>query len=136
MANDTTTSLLADRTNYERIDTAKTLAAGDCGVTQNVVGSLTLTLPSTVVGYNYRIRNAGGLVNSSGPKGAVSDGKVTITVAPASVDQIIGLGLTAADNKAWINTSGNVGDQLDLIADGVNGWMAGPATKGVWTRAA
>lgn len=137
MANDTIVSLQSyNRAPSERIDTAKTLAAADCGVVQNVVTSLTITLPATVVGYAFSIRNAGGAVNSSGPKGAVSDGKVTITVAPNASDQIQGNAITAADNKAWLNTSGNVGDRLDIIGDGVNGYMMLPTSIGVWTRAA
>lgn len=135
MANQTTADVRNDRRSYLDIDTAKTLADTDCGIVQNVIKTLTITLPSTVVGYCFTIRNGGTLITTGGPKGAKGDGGATVTVAPASVDKIAGLGFTATDNKAAINTTGNIGDELTLIGDGVNGWMV-VSSKGTWTRAA
>lgn len=135
MANDTSPKFPVLGRAYESIDTAKTLANADYGVVQNCIKTVTITLPATAVGASVTIRNAGGAVTAGGAAGAVSDGKVTITVAPNSVDKIEGLGFTATDNKAAINTLGNIGDEITLVADGVDGWMV-ISSKGLWTRAA
>jgi hypothetical protein len=104
---------------------AKTLAAIDSGVIQRVTATATITLPATVVGMCFTIENAG------------PDGTVTVTVAPNASDQIAGNGITAADNKAWINTLGNQGDRIMIIGDGTAGvgWNA-MQVMGTWTRAA
>lgn len=133
MANDTATSIDQYNRSLLNIDTAKTLADTDCGIVQNVIKTLTITLPATVVGYCYTIRNAGAPAGSSIGSGA--NGTVTVTVQPNASDKIAGLTFTATDNKAAINTLGFVGDELVLVGDGVNGWMV-VSSKGVWTRAA
>lgn len=133
MAN--TTTPVVDNTGRSvlTIDTAKTLADTDSGVVQNCVKTVTVTLPATVVGYAYTIRNAG--APAGGTVGSGANGTVTITVAPNASDKIAGLGFTATDNKAAINTLGTAGDEINLVADGVNGWMV-TSSKGTWTRAA
>lgn len=133
MANTTTPVLDNNGRSVLTIDTAKTLADTDCGVVQNCVKTVTITLPATVVGYHYTIRNAGAPAGATAGSGA--GGSATITLAPGSVDKIAGLGFTATDNKAAINTLGNVGDEITLVGDGVNGWMV-VSSKGTWTRAA
>lgn len=108
------------------VSTTKTLAEGDSGVVQNVTATTTITLPATVVGYYYIIRNGG--------QGA-TDGAVTVTVAPNASDKIMGNGFTSADNKAAINTLGAGGDEITLLGDGVNGWAV-VDVRGTWTRQA
>jgi hypothetical protein len=99
----------------------KTLAEGDCGVVQNVTATATVTLPATVVGYSYIIR--------------VGKPGLTVTVAPGSVDKIMGNGFTSADNKALIFTTQPAGSFVQLVGDGVNGWMV-TRISGTATRAA
>lgn len=106
----------------ETVTGAKTLDEGDSGVVQNVTATATITLPATVVGSQYIIRNAG-------------DGSVTVTVSPAAADKIMGNGFTSADNKDAINTLGKGGDFIHLVGDGVNGYHVA-AVSGTWTREA
>jgi hypothetical protein len=109
------------------VTTGKTLASTDCGIVQVVtVDALTITLPATVVGYDFTIVNGSNAV-----------GGVGITVAPNASDQLIGNGFTAADNKAAINTKATAqpGDMIRIIGDGVNGYMF-QEVKGTWARAA
>lgn len=138
MANQTTISqYLGDGRPSLDIDTNKTLAATDCGVVQNVIAdAITITLPSTVVGYSFTIRN-GGAKKSGGPRGTGDDGSVLVSIAPAAVDNIAGGTWTAADNKKILNTkvTAKVGDEVTLVADGVNGWMV-VRQVGVWAREA
>lgn len=112
-----------------------TATAADSGVVINVTATKTVTLPDTTavpVGTVIVVRNGGA---SSTTGGANGDGSVTVTVAPVSTDKIQGNGFTAADNKAALNTLGNVGDELALQSDGVAGWTVLHAF-GLWTRAA
>lgn len=137
MANQTTPYQMADGRMGLDIDTSKTLADTDCGLVQNVVADgITITLPATVVGYSYTVRN-GGVKSTGGAKGTVSDGTALLTIAPGSVDKIAGNAFTAADNKAALGTkaTSHVGDEVSLVGDGVNGWMV-TAIKGVFARAA
>lgn len=133
MANDTTPTKGNDGRYQEVIDTAKTLAIGDSGIVQNVKASVTITLPATVVGYCFIIRNAGAL--AGGTVGSGSNGSVTINVSPNASDKIAGIGFTATDDKDAINTLGNVGDEIVLVGDGANGWFV-LSSKGTWTREA
>lgn len=128
MANDTTptTSLGPDGRLQESIDTAKTLAAVDCGVLHNVKKSLTITLPPTIAGLAFTIRNACVAAGAS----SLVDG--TVTIAPNASDKIIGFGTAATANKAIIN-AGKLGDEVQLIGNGVDGWNVVKAT-GNWTR--
>ena len=107
----------------ELVTGAKTLDEGDSGVIQRVTATATVTLPATVVGYVYIIENGG------------ADGTITITVAPAAADKLMGNGFTSADNKAAVCTLGNKGDRITLHGDGVNGYMFADVV-GTWTRAA
>lgn len=137
MANDTVPYRMPDGRYGLNIDTSKTLASTDSGLVQNVVkDGLTITLPATVVGYVFVVRN-GGVKPTSGPVGAVSDGTNLVTIAPNASDQLIGNAFTAADNKAALNTkaTARVGDEVKLVGDGVNGFMF-DSIKGIWARAA
>lgn len=134
MANDTSPTVRGqDGRYYEQIDTAKTLALADCGIVQNVITTAVITLPATVVGAVFIIRNGGAKVASTGPVGASNGGRVTINVSPNAADKIAGLNFTATDDKDAINTLGNVGDELVLLGDGANGWMV-VRSIGTWTR--
>lgn len=139
MANMTTPYQMSDGRMGLDLDTSKTLAAADNGVVQNVIADgITITLPATVVGLAFTIRN-GGVKSTNGAKGTVSDGTVLVTVAPNASDQIAGNAITAADNKAWLNTkaTSHVGDELTIIGDGTTGvgWNASKVI-GTWARAA
>ena len=138
MANQTTVSqYLSDGRPSLDLDTAKTLAITDCGVVQNVVAvAIVITLPATVVGYSFTIRN-GGVKKTGAPRGTGDDGSVLVAVSPNASDMIVGSTWTGADNKDALNTklTARVGDELTLVGDGVNGWMI---TKqvGIWNREA
>ncbi len=139
MANDTTpVQGLGNGTNYENIDTAKTLALADNGVTQNVIAdAITITLPATAAAglYYFTIRNGGVPASSAIGAGTGSDASALVTVAPNASDKISGLGFTPADNKAALNTkaTSKVGDYITLLSDGVDGWTV-VAARGVWAR--
>lgn len=105
----------------ETVTGAKTLDEGDNGVVQNVTASATVTLPATVVGSEYIVR--------------VGKEAITVTVAPAAADKIMGNGFTSADNKALIFTNQPAGSFVVLKGDGVNGYMVA-RVSGTATRAA
>lgn len=137
MANQTTPYQMADGRMALDIDTSKTLADTDCGLVQNVIAdSVVITLPATVVGYNFTVRN-GGVKSSGGAKGTVSDGTALVSISPNSVDKIAGNAFTATDNKDALNTkaTSHVGDEMSLVGDGVNGYMV-TRVIGTWAREA
>ena len=141
MANDTTVSVgLGNGAPYENIDTSKTLAVGDNGVVQNVIADgITITLPATGAAglYYFTIRNGGVPASSAVGFGTGGDASVLVTVAPNASDKISGLGFTAADNKAALNTkaTARVGDFITLVSEGVDGWTV-VNSRGIWARAA
>lgn len=144
MANDTTnqvgmTLFSQGGIVYENIDTNKTLTAADSGVVQNVIADgITITLPATVVGMVFTIRNGGVPASSSVGSGTGSDFSALVTIAPNASDQINGLNVTGADNKALLNTkaTSKVGDFVTLVGDGTAGvgWNVLYA-RGIWARA-
>jgi len=138
MANQTAiTKYLSTGEPTLRIDTSKTLAITDCGVVQDIIADgITITLPATVVGYYYIIRNAG-VPKTSGPAGSGDDGSIAVTIAPNASDLVAGGTWTAADNKSIVNTkaTAKVGDELRIVADGVNGWMV-VKQVGIWAKTA
>lgn len=118
------------------ISTNKTLAATDCGTTQNVVADgLTLTLPAAAPGLIFVVRN-GGVSPTGTPAGATSDQSAGVTVAVNGSDAINGLGFTATGGKSAINTkaTSKVGDQLVLVGASGN-WYIYDA-HGTWARQA
>lgn len=138
MANQTTTYVGPDGRNWLNIDTNKTLAASDCGVVQNVIAdSVVITLPATVVGYHFTVRNGGVPASSALGAGSGSNGTALVAISPNAADQIQGATFTAADNKDALNTkaTSKVGDLMSLVGDGVNGYMVVNYT-GVWAREA
>ena len=137
MANSTTLFQLPDGRMAVDVTEAKTLAAKDCGVVQNVIAdALNITLPATVVGYNFTLRNGGD--NASGtPTRSGADGSAIVKITPNASDYIAGLELTESDADSINNTkaTAKVGDEISLIADGVNGWFVSNL-KGTWAQIA
>jgi hypothetical protein len=112
----------------------KTLALADMGIVQNVrSSSAVITLPATAAGLSFTVRN-GGTVVTNGPQGA-SGTAVTVAVSPNASDYVAGNGFTATDNKDALNTNGQVGDEITLVADGTNGYYIAEQF-GTWTREA
>lgn len=137
MANPTTLYTLPDGRIAVNVTEAKTLAITDQGVVQNVIyDNAVITLPSTVVGYDFTVRN-GGVPKTSGPTGTGDDGSAKVSVSPAALDLIEGMQVTAADNKDFINTkaTAKVGDELQLIGNGTTGWNV-RCVSGTWAREA
>lgn len=139
MANDTTAqyslSKSTDGRPYENIDTSKTLALADSGLTQNVIADAkVITLPATTAGACFTIRN-GGVPKTGAPAGTGDDNSTIVTVSPNSADKIQGLAFTAADDKDAINTkaTARVGDFITLIGDGTDGWLVAES-RGIWAR--
>lgn len=133
MANSTTLYQLHDGRMAVDVTENKTLAAKDVGVVQNVIADgLTITLPATVVGYHYTVRN-GGVPKTGGPAGSGDDESVAVVIAPNASDYIQGLEHTASDADTLTNTkaTAKVGDEISLVADGANGYFA-TQLKGTW----
>lgn len=137
MANQTTVSQYIDGRPSLDIDTSKTLAITDQGVVQNVIAdSIVITLPATVVGYAFTIRN-GGAKKTGAPRGTGDDGSVLVSVSPNASDLIAGSTWTAADDKDALNTkvTAKVGDEITIVGNGTTGWNI-VSQKGVWAREA
>ena len=136
MANSTTLYVGPEGRTTVDVTEAKTLTLADQGIVQNVINdSGVITLPATSAGAVFVIRN-GGLPASSG-LGAASgaSGGVLVAVSPNASDKIQGLAFTATDNKDALNTkaTSQVGDQIVLVGDGVDGWNVQSA-RGTWAR--
>jgi|CXWL01.1.fsa_nt_gi hypothetical protein len=104
-----------------------TLSIANCGLIHEITtDAVVLTLPATVVGAVFIVRNAG-----------TQDGQVGINISPNASDKIAGNGFTATDNKDAINTkaTAQVGDLMVLIGDGANGWFV-QQVVGTWAREA
>ena len=137
MANSTTLYQLPDGRMAVDVTENKTLAAKDCGVVQNVItDGLNITLPATVAGYNYTVRN-GGVPKTSAAAGTGDDFSAIVKVTPNASDYIAGIELTASDADSINNTkaTARVGDEITLIADGTNGWFVNNL-KGTWAQIA
>jgi hypothetical protein len=109
------------------VTTAKTLAAADSGIVQNVTATATLTLPAAtgLTGLTYTIRNGGS---------GATDGAITVNVTPNGTDQVVGNGFTAANSKGAVNTTGNGGnDFIRITCDGTSKWYI-QDSSGTWTR--
>lgn len=103
-----------------------TMTAADSGYETIIdTDAKTITLPSTAVGLTYKFVNGG------------ADGAVAVTISPAALDKIQGVGLTSADNKDLINTKATAkkGDYVVLVADGADGWFI-QEMVGTWAREA
>jgi len=101
-----------DRSNVT-VTANKTLTVADSGIVQNVtVDGVVITLPATVDGAVFTIRNGGSY-----------DGKVGFTVAPQAADGVTGNGFTATVNKGAVNTkaTAKTGDEITLLGSGATG---------------
>lgn len=138
MANSTTLYQGQDGRTWVDVTLNKTLVAADSGIVQNVIAAgLTVTVPATVVGLSFIVRNGGAAITAGGPAGATGAG-TTVTVAPTGTDGITGNAFTAAASKSAINTAGNIGDEFEIQGTGVNSAVAWVVehTNGTWTRQA
>lgn len=136
MANSTTTYKGKDGRTWIDVILNKTLVAADSGIVQNVIATgVTITLPATVVGLNFIVRNGGKPITAGGPVGAINDGNTVLTL-PTGTDGVTGNAFTAAASKGANNNAGNVGDEIEFIGSGVNSAVAWVIrfTKGVWVR--
>ena len=137
MANSTTLYTLPDGRRAVDVSEAKTLAITDQGVVQNVItDAIVVTLPSTVVGYSFTIRN-GGDPAANTPAGSAADASANVTVSPAALDLIAGMQVTAADDKDFVNTkaTAKIGDEITLVGNGTTGWNV-EAVRGIWAKEA
>lgn len=137
MANSTTLYQLPDGRMAEDVTENKTLAIEHQGVVQNIItDGLNITLPSTVVGYVYVLRN-GGVPKTGAPAGTGDDGSAIVKITPATNDLIAGLELTASDDDSINNTkaTARVGDEICLVGNGTTGWNVLYA-KGTWAQIA
>lgn len=116
---------------------AKTLAADDSGLVQNVtVANTVVTLPATATEGTWVIRD-GGVAATSGPHGAIVSA-ATPRVDPNGSDTISGFNVTgtAADGKYLTNTGGRPGDEITVSNTGAtNGGFVVHAV-GDWLREA
>lgn len=110
----------------ETISANKTLDAQDVGKIMEVdTDGVVITLPSTVVGYVYHIRNV------------AADGGAKVSISPAALDKIMGPDIAGVDNKDLINTKATAkkGDYVILIGDGALGWYV-VDINGTWAAEA
>lgn len=115
------------------VDSAKTLAAEDSGIVQNVIAAgVVLTLPAVATQGVWTIRD-GGVPVSSGPAGAVTTASV-VTVDPNASDTLAGLNVegTEQDGKYFKNTGGDIGDEIVIINTGATNGGLIASTKGDW----
>jgi len=116
---------ISGNVNSQTKSGAYTMTAADSGLITYVSATAVITLPATVVGYSFTFVNTG------------ADGAVQISLSPAALDLISGIGLTAVDNKDVINTlaTSKRGDSISIIGNGVDGWVITSAI-GIWARQA
>jgi hypothetical protein len=137
MANSKTIYKPPDGRAAENVTEDKTLAIEHQGVVQNVIADgLNITLPATVVGYIYTIRN-GGVPKTGGAAGTGDDGSAIVKITPNSGDLIAGMELTASDADSINNTkaTARVGDEITLLGNGTTGWNI-VSIKGTWAQIA
>jgi hypothetical protein len=98
-------------------------ASGTTYINTKGSGSTVFTLPATVAGLTYTFIE--------------SDAGGEITVRPVAADKFMGKGITAADDKDYVNTGGSnaVGDLITIVGDGADGWWV-VAERGTWAREA
>lgn len=114
---------------------AKTLAAEDSGLVQNVrVANTVLTLPATATQGVWTIRD-GGVQVSGGPEGAITS-PATPRVDPNAADSVAGFNVegTEANGKYLTNTGGREGDEITIANTGATDGGLVVAAKGDWAR--
>ena len=137
MANSTTLYNLPDGRRAVDVTENKTLAITDQGIVQVVkTDAIVVTLPATVVGYNFTVMN-GGDAPTGAPTGAGSNESCAVTIATSTGDLIAGGQITAADDKDYVNTkaTAKVGDEVTLVGNGTTGWNI-LHQRGIWAREA
>lgn len=137
MANPTTLYNLPDGRRAVNVTENKTLAIGDQGIVQNVIADgLNITLPATVVGYHFTVRN-GGDAPTGAPVGAGSNESAIVKITPDAGDLIAGMQLTASDADSINNTkaTAKVGDEISLLGNGTTGWNI-TNMRGIWAQIA
>jgi hypothetical protein len=114
---------------------AKTLAAEDSGIVQNVtVASVTVTLPAVATQGVWTIRD-GGVAATDGPDGAIVSPAIP-TVDPDANDSLAGFNVegTEANGKYVRNTGGREGDEITIANTGATNGGLIIAAKGDWVR--
>lgn len=124
---------------WVNVTEAKTLAAADSGIVQNVIyANGVITLPATATVGCWTIRN-GGVPVTSGPAGSGSNENL-ISVDPNASDTVAGLNVsgTSADGKMLQNTAATarVGDEITILNTGATDGGIVLETKGTWAREA
>ena len=116
---------------------AKTLAAEDSGIVQNVtVANTVVTLPATATEGTWVIRD-GGVAGTNAPTGAIVSA-ATPRVDPNASDTISGFNVTgtAADGKYLTNTGGRPGDEITVQNTGATNGGFVLRAVGDWLREA
>jgi hypothetical protein len=116
---------------------AKTLAAEDSGIVQNVtVANTVVTLPATATVGVWTIRD-GGVKGTNAANGAIASA-ATPRVDPNASDTIAGFNVegTEADGKYLTNTGGQPGDEITISNTGATNGGVVVASKGDWAREA
>lgn len=114
---------------------AKTLAAQDSGLVQNVrVANTVVTLPATATQGVWTIRD-GGVKTSGGPEGAIVSA-ATPRVDPNAADSVAGFDVegTEANGKYLTNTGGEPGDEITIANTGATDGGLVVSSKGDWAR--
>jgi hypothetical protein len=117
---------------------AKTLAAEDSGIVQNVkYASAVITLPATATVGCWTIRN-GGVAASGTPDGAGDDGNL-VTVTPNGGDTLAGLNIegTESDGGSLVNTAATakIGDYVTVLNTGATNGGVIIDSAGTWAHA-
>ena len=117
---------------------AKTLAAEDSGIVQNVIyASGVITLPATATVGCWKIRN-GGVPQTNGATGTGDDGGL-VTVTPNGADTLAGLNIegTESDAGSLVNTAATsrVGDYVTVLNTGATNGGVIIDSAGTWAHA-
>ena len=126
-----TVSGLSSRVTTSVAGGSVTLTTADCGKTIISAATYTFTLPATSAGCEIAFINGG------------ADANNLLTIDPNASDKIWGVSLSnaaaavdleGADGDAMSNTKATAerGDNVTLVADGVDGWYARGFFAGIW----
>lgn len=107
---------------------ARTLTGADDGITviaNNSAATVTVTLPkASTVGVGYRARVYTGVLPGAG---------AGTTITPNAADNFVGGGLTKTAGQTLVNSAASdaLGDQIEVVSDGVTKWFI-TAKTGTW----
>lgn len=116
---------------------AKTLAAEDSGIVQNVtVANTVVTLPATATQGVWTVRD-GGVPATNGPDGAIVSAS-TPRIDPNASDSVAGFNVEGAEanGKYLTNTDGEPGDEITIINTAATDGGLVLSAKGDWAREA